>query len=375
MNHEATFSQFTADLRQFISDSIQRTEDLSARNDRFNRLALRLFALQFAANLSFRRFCEAANRLPDSIGSWRDIPAVPAFAFKDGLMTCLEESKRERVFCSSGTTGTRASRHYHSSDSLKAYESSLWPWFKAHLLPECGDAGNPPALVILAPRVADAPNSSLAHMFEHIREQLGSPADVFMSSVSTNGSWVVPFERTISALEKHTKAATPVLLLGTAFSFVHFLDDLKRHRGHVQLPAGSRLMETGGYKGRSRSMAKAELHALLSEMLGLDPAMIVSEYGMSELSSQAYNGVAGAPRREPFQFPPWARAQVISPETGLEPAEGNAGLIHVLDLANVYSVMHLQTEDIGRRRANGFELIGRAAAAEPRGCSLLQEPE
>jgi hypothetical protein len=124
-------------------------------------------------------------------------------------------------------------------------------------------------------------------------------------------------------------------------------------------------METGGYKGRTRTMPKAQLRQMLSKFLGVPPSHVLAEYGMSELSSQAYDSAAGV-----FHFPPWARARVISPETGAEAGEGESGLLRVFDLANIGSVMAVQTEDLAARRGDGFELLGRAASAEPRGCSL-----
>jgi hypothetical protein len=118
-------------------------------------------------------------------------------------------------------------------------------------------------------------------------------------------------------------------------------------------------------------MPKAELHQMIADFLGISESNIVCEYGMSELSSQAYDSVAGnRTGSRKFQFPPWARLQIISPETGREVGEGETGLIRLFDLANVYSVMAIQTEDLGVRRGGGFELLGRAAISEPRGCSL-----
>jgi hypothetical protein len=137
-------------------------------------------------------------------------------------------------------------------------------------------------------------------------------------------------------------------------------------------------METGGYKGRSRALTRPELHALITDRLGIASENIVCEYGMTELSSQAYDRAVSAtaaanvppnPTRR-FRFPPWARVQIISPETGQEVAEGETGLIRVFDLANVYSVLAIQTEDLAVRSGNGFELIGRPKTVEPRGCSL-----
>jgi len=181
----------------------------------------------------------------------------------------------------------------------------------------------------------------------------------------------------------------PIGVLGTAFNFVHLLDELAARKLHFKLPRGSWTLETGGYKGRSRSLPKSELHRLIHDFLGIERNRIASEYGMSELSSQAYDrslnepGVEGPPPSggassvEPvtgprtFRFPPWARTQIVSPENGREVAEGEVGLIRVFDLANVYSVMAIETQDLAIRLGAGFELLGRAAQAEARGCSLM----
>ena len=125
-------------------------------------------------------------------------------------------------------------------------------------------------------------------------------------------------------------------------------------------------METGGYKGRSRELPPAQLHAQLTACLGVPPENIVCEYGMSELSSQAYRL-----NTNHFVFPPWCRVHIVSPETGREVADGETGLLRLFDLANVRSVLAVQTEDLAVRRGDGFTLLGRAAHAEMRGCSLL----
>ena len=144
-----------------------------------------------------------------------------------------------------------------------------------------------------------------------------------------------------------------------------------------RLPAGSRVMETGGYKGRSRAIPKTELHSLITKRFGVSAAQIVCEYGMSELSSQAYDAEVRDEKGEArgseriFRLPLWARFQVVSPETGKEVAEGATGLLRIFDLANVYSVLAIQTEDLAVRRGDGFELLGRAERSEPRGCSLM----
>ena len=270
-------------------------------------------------------------------------------------------------------------------------------------------------LIILTPPPPQAPHSSLVHMFETVRQKLGGagvPAlssrrsrrggeggsrAEFLGSIAADGSWALDFAAAADLLSPRRSRnagpdAGPLLLLGTAFSFVHLLDYLAEEICSFDLPAGSRVMETGGYKNRSRSMPKTELHALITERLGVPrPENIICEYGMSELSSQAYDREcwnrgefhrcarkgcplpAGAPKPDTrhFHFPPWARVQIISPETGREVADGETGLIRVFDLANVFSVAAIQTEDLGIRRGDGFELVGRAQLAEPRGCSLM----
>ena len=129
-------------------------------------------------------------------------------------------------------------------------------------------------------------------------------------------------------------------------------------------------METGGYKGRSREMPKAELHALISKKLRVPTDWIVCEYGMCELGSQAYDTIVGNGLERRFRFPSWARAQIVNANTGVEVNEGEAGLLRIFDLTNVRSVVGVQTQDLAIRRGDGFELIGRVTKANPRGCSL-----
>lgn len=217
-------------------------------------------------------------------------------------------------------------------------------------------------------------------MFETIRRQHIGRDDVFLGALDSENAWIVNLTKAAIALEDAASGAAPVLIMGTAFLFVHLLDYLEFRRIRIALPAGSIAMETGGYKGRSRTMPKEQLHWLMSRSLGLGPDAIICEYGMSELSSQAYsNGRLGGitpqtmPKEgtEAFIFPPWARAAVVSAETGREVEIGETGLLRILDLANAFSAMGIQTEDMAVRRQSGFQLLGRAMASEPRGCSLM----
>ena len=384
MNTE--LSHFATRLRGLISNFQTPIADCQ-----FSELARELFALQFQHNSAYHKICAARNLTPATVKNGTQIPAVPTSAFKELELTSIPPDERTVVFHSSGTTEQKPSRHFQNAESLAVYEASLWAWFEREAL---GAGREALGLVILTPPPEQTPHSSLVHMFETLRQQFDGGASVpasragFLGKLDSDGAWTLDFEATLAALSPraHRPAPRASLLLGTAFSFVHLLDYLVARDLRVELPAGSRVLETGGYKNRSRTLPKAELHALITERLGVPRENILCEYGMSELSSQAYDTGARGSGREArgenasrlaptisrlFRFPPWARVQIISPETGREVNEGETGLIRIFDLANVFSVAAIQTEDLGVRRGDGFELIGRAQLAEPRGCSLM----
>ena len=349
----------SSQLRSLMSRSLA-PENPDAEEE-FNRLALAMFAFQWEAVPIYRELCERRKATPESIRDWRDIPPVPTSAFKDYEVSSIPAEERSRVFHSSGTTGQVPSRHFHNAESLSIYESSLLPWFQRHFF----DSQPPPMkLLFLTPETA--PHSSLVHMFATVRRHFGTPDSLFTGDLDSNGAWSLDMEKTLASVREAVGENKPIGLLGTAFSFVQLLDHLQSAGKRFALPKGSRVMETGGYKGRTRTVSKAQLRQMLARFMGVPSRQVLAEYGMSELSSQAYDNAAGV-----FHFPPWARPCVISPETGAESGEGETGLLRVFDLANIASVMAVQTEDVAVRRGDGFELLGRAASAEPRGCSLL----
>jgi len=419
---DAAFAVFEGELRRFIQDSVpveSGSERSEEREARFGRLALRLFSLQHRAVGPLFQLCQRRGIAPQDIREWRAIPALPTTAFKDYAVTSLHLEARTRVFHSSGTTGHRPSRHFHSAGSLALYEASLLPFFRAHLLRGAGQGKGEFTFLALTPSPAEAPHSSLAHMFATVIEAWGADDSAFVGAVECDGAWRVDTASTIALLRRRARIRRPVCVLGTAFAFVHLLDAMHESCLRCALPPGSRALETGGYKGLSRSVSKPDLHRQIGAALGIAPTHIVSEYGMSELGSQAYDacvpalpsargvvdqsahgttGLAAAPgietgarrsgeedrrlcagrsasepapeRGRVFHFPPWARSVVVSPENGIEVREGETGLLRVFDLANVRSVLAIQTEDLAVRRGTGFELVGRAPRAEPRGCSL-----
>jgi hypothetical protein len=173
------------------------------------------------------------------------------------------------------------------------------------------------------------------------------------------------FVRLRETLATQIKSRRPIAICGTAFSFVHLIDAWAE-LPPLRLPRGSWLLETGGFKGRSREISKTRLYSQLARTFTVRDGAIWNEYGMSELSSQAYaHGAHGLHHPSP-----WARVLVCDPATGREVRVGKQGLVRWIDLANTDSVLALQTLDVAERTPHGFRLIGRLPRTEPRGCSL-----
>ena len=189
------------------------------------------------------------------------------------------------------------SRHFHSAESLQLYEASLLPAFERQVLSDLDELNEQQrteplgqfGFIILTPSPALALHSSLVHMSGTVRRAFGSRGSIFAGGIAEDGAWTLDFDAALFALRKSMCANHPVVLLGTAFSFVHLLDHFEARNICYRPPEGSRVMETGGYKGRSRSLPKPKLHALISKHLGVPESRIICEYGMSELGSQAYD--------------------------------------------------------------------------------------
>ena len=362
-----TLADYVSRLTAAISRWSQNTVDTVASDAEFERLAFNLFAFQFEANSVYRAWCRSRKITPTTLTSWRRIPGLPAVSFKETEVTCLPALGATTIFQSSGTTGQIPSRHFHDALSLSAYEASFVPWFECCVLSRASGV----TWIPLVPTRAAAPRSSLAYMIDGLLERFAPIDCIRAGRVGVEGEWNLEVAVLLSGLESAERSGRPVLLMGTAFNLVHLIDALDAAGRRFQLPAGSQVMETGGYKGRSRVMTPAELAEGLRRTLGLAPQGIVTEYGMSELSSQAYSRWPDSGGPGVLRFPPWARAVVISPERGTEVDDGETGLLRLLDLANVGSVLCLQTEDLAIRRGVDFQLLGRRPEAESRGCSLM----
>lgn len=349
------------DLLALLQAGCERPLDDAA----FNTLALRLFAYQYEANLPYQKFCQRRGQTPATVERWEHIPAVPIGAFKELTLSCIPPEQAEAVWMSSGTTNReKRSRHYQAR--LAIYNASMLPNFAAHMLP---DAARPLMLVLNPPRTA-LPNSSLAHYLHLVLETFGAPGSDFFLADSG-----LDMARLTTVLQGVEASGQPVCLLGTSFAFVHALDALAAAQQTFGLPSGSRIMDTGGFKGQARELSRDELYGLFTQYFGVPTSHCVNMYGMSEFSSQFLDNTLRyiyQNRQVPLakENPPWTRTLVVDPETMQPVPAGQSGLLLHYDLANRNSVLAILTEDIGMQVPGGFLLFGRAQGSEARGCSM-----
>jgi hypothetical protein len=347
-----------AGLEDRLFDLISAGGDLS--DAEFSALAAEIYRFQRRTNAPYAAYCEALDA-PADIDDWREIPAAPQSAFKRfDLRAGFDAAQTVRTFRTSGTTGEGYGQHHFRS--LRLYEAAILAGWRHAKLP----AGRPQ--IVLAPLGPAAPTSSLSHMFQTLAGI--APQGGQHGCFSADGGGL-DAARFLTLAARLRRQARPVLLLGTALAFLHLFEALEQRGdgGPGTLPAGSEAMETGGYKGSGRTLTKAALYAGFTRWLRLPADAVFNEYGMTELSSQGYT--RGLDR--PHVAPPWLRALVIDPETGGAAAAGCTGVLRLFDLANLGSVLAVQTQDLAVAHDDGgraFSLLGRDPAALPlRGCS------
>jgi hypothetical protein len=331
---------------------------------RFTRLALAEFALQFERIPAYRGLCERRGLTPETVTRWEDVPAVPATAFKHLDLTAAPGTRPEAVFRTSGTSRGRRARGRHFVASLSLYRQSLLPPFRVHVL-----GGTRMPFISLVPPWHERPDSSLSFMVSAVAE-----------AFATDVQWVVDGRGRLdvlglrSAMKAGERAEGPVLMLGTSLALYHAVERLAGERP-VKLPPGSRVMDTGGFKGQDRDITRDELHTRIEAVTGVPLSMMIGEYGMTELLSQLYEPMleSGAAASGSYVPAPWLRVRALDPLTLSEVPEGTPGLLAFFDLANAGSVSHVLTEDLGIVSKGRVRLRGRAPGAEPRGCSIVMD--
>lgn len=309
----------------------------------FEALALNVFKFQFENNKVYRSFCDLLYKHPSDVKTITDIPFLPIEFFKTRKVICSHQNS-EMVFTSSGTTGSITSKHYVTN--LEIYKESFRKGFTQFY-----GAIEDYTILALLPSYLEREGSSLVYMVNDLIAQSKSPdSGFYLNNLSE-------LRETLLRLDSEEKRT---LLLGVSFALLDLVE------GETFQLKNTIVMETGGMKGRRQELIRTELHDTLKNGFGVNT--IHSEYGMTELLSQAYSKGNGI-----FEYPPWMSILTRDTEDPLTlQSSGKAGGINVIDLANINSCSFIATQDLGRVYPdNSFEIIGRFDNSDIRGCNLM----
>lgn len=309
----------------------------------FNDISLEIFRFQYANNDIYKRFVDFLGKKPELVQQFRDIPFLPIDFFRDFKIVTGKMSI-PLLFKSSGTTGMHTSTHFVAEPKL--YERSLLKNFKLNY-------GEPSQYTIMAllPSYLEREDSSLIYMVKKLINQSGD---------EKSGFYLDNLEALSENVQRSILRKKQVFLIGVSFALLDLADRFPQEMKNTIV------METGGMKGRRKEVVREELHEVLSKAFGVPS--IQSEYGMTELLSQAY-----AKKNGLFRSPPWMKVLIrdINDPLGYVRA-GKTGGINVIDLANIYSCSFIATQDLGRMQADGqFEVLGRFDNSDVRGCNLM----
>ena len=309
----------------------------------FEKYALEVFAYQLKKNRVYQNYCNHLGIQEHNIQKAKDIPFLPIAFFKSHQVVTGAVSK-STLFSSSGTTGTTTSRHYVADIAL--YKQSYTLGFERFYGPISDYC-----ILGLLPSYLEREGSSLIYMVHDLIQQSGHPA---------SGFYLNDLAALKEKLRELEAQKVKTLLIGVSFALLDLSEDFDFPLKHTIV------METGGMKGRRKEMIREELHQTLKAAFGVE--VIHSEYGMTELLSQAYSKGNGI-----FQCPPWMKVLARDPEDPLSlQSPGKTGGLNVIDLANIHSCAFIATQDLGKVYADGtFEVLGRFDHAEIRGCNLM----
>lgn len=337
----------------------------------FDEAARSVFAAAYEGNAAVRAYADRLARHPANVSHWTEIPALPTDAFKQAAVTGFAPQTAQRLFMTSGTAHGPASRGkiYKDEAALSLHDRAVCAGFERYSLPD----GARLRIMVLAPPPARVPNLRMAYDCALFHERYGTAhSDHFV------GAEGLEFARIETVLEQAEAARERLLLVGASFSFVVLFDYLRERGRSFSLPAGSRTVDGGGYKGRSRELTKPEFLDTAAAVLGVPPTHVVNLLGITELTSLYFDSVLldateGRVRDRFKSHSPWTRSLAVHPEMLQPLPRGEVGLLRHVDLANARICPALQTEDLGYETEGGFEVIGRARGAELRGCSLAME--
>ncbi|HMK74705.1 MAG TPA: acyl-protein synthetase [Thermodesulfobacteriota bacterium] len=362
------FPKEALDLDEMILSYIRRGTD-HQDSEEFNRLALLVFELQVKYIPIYRCYCEKRGIHPENISSWDQVPALPTDAFKV-MDLAMFPSFTVRTFMTSGTTKPEERGKVGYDDGgLQLMDATIDEAASVFLFPERIKT----KILILAPSPDTVPHMIMAYGMNRLKESFGLPQSRFL--IGQDGFEV---QVLVDELRRSEANGIPTTICGGSFGFVNFFDYCREKGLRFKLPPGSRTLDAGGFKGRSREVKREEFVGAGEEFLGIPKYYSVNLLGMTEVSSQFYDNTLrnfqrGLDLPETKVNPPWTRTLVVDPDT-LEPLpQGKVGLLRHFDLANRGHIAAIQTDDLGRTTSEGFEIYGRSRGEEARGCSLTIE--
>jgi len=357
--------QEVLELDQKIIDFIRKGVD-QQDPEGFNSLALEVFGLQFKSIPLYRRYCEKRGIKPERISFWEEIPAISTDVFKVTELFMFP-SQTVRTFMTSGTTKPEErGKVGYDEGGLRLMDTTIQEAASSFLFPD----GMKTKILIIAPSPEIAPHMIMAYGMNRLKDYFGLPQSRFL--VGREGFEV---ETLLKELRSSEEEGIPVTLCGGSFGFVNFFDYCSEKGLRFKLPPGSRTLDAGGFKGRSREVKREEFIRECGEILGIEKEYSVNLLGMTEISSQFYDNTLrnfhkGLLLSGMKINPPWTKTVVVDPETLKPLPPGETGLIRHFDLANRGHILAIQTDDLGKMAPEGFEVFGRSKEGEAKGCSL-----
>ncbi|MDD9946122.1 MAG: acyl-protein synthetase [Myxococcales bacterium] len=389
-----------AALQTRIADLIARLSDGSRDDEARDVLLEEVLAWQAQAVPPYARLCQRhrSSSPASRVAACRvlEFPALPTDVFRFTRVASHLPSQDVRTFRTSGTTSGARGQHFVRDLSL--YDQAARAAARYALFPD----QRPMRIVAVMASGQTLPDSSLSYMVDRFFSWFGDGYGGHVWSAAG-----LDTEALVGHLDAACRDGAAVALLGTSFGLVHADDALGTHRERgrsFRLPQGSRVMQTGGFKGKSRELSPSSMQAMLCERYGVPTTHVVQEYGMTELCSQAYGSAlrsallggepqpsdgrrlspcaqsgshaqadAGEHSGERLWVPGWVRTTAVDAETLAPVPDGQPGLLRIDDLANLDTVCAIQTSDLARVTPDGLQLLGRAPGAAPRGCSLAVE--
>lgn len=344
--------EYDKDVLQFIGRGLDAGDE-----ERFDRLAIRAFEIQYRSKEPYREYCRKRNVSPQTISRREEIPAVSSFAFKQLLDRTFPAQKAEEVYLQSGIVELRLKRgpFFPDEATLALMMSANSLLEKAYVFPDVESM----KMLFMAPTPRMAPGMVIASGLERIRQRFGTDDSRFL--ITFRG---LNLKRLVAMLCEAEKTAEPIALLGATWGFDYFLDACRKTGIRFNLPQGSRIVDTGGYVGRYMKCTKEAFFKKCVEILGIEEDHCINALWLCESSTVYFdnvlkNSLSGVKRGRCKEIPSWCRTTAVDPVSFQQVPKGQSGLLRHYDLTNRGMALAVQTDNMGFETEDGFEVLGK----------------